>query len=123
MVGRELPAGHLVWNKYGDKRDVNPANAISGTRAEYGQWLSKLGRNIGKPEIVAANTRIALANAISRDEVAGIELALAAGKSCRQVADELGRSTDLVNRIAKGAHIHQRQQVVRGASVFSWRPA
>jgi hypothetical protein len=120
MSGRKLQAGHLVWNTRGDMDDVNPANAQTGTRAEFGVWLAGTKRNVRKPTIVAANARIALSLAISPDEVASIEADISGGLSHREIAVSRGRSTDLVNRIAKGLHIHQRPQTVRGASVFSW---
>lgn len=43
--GHDLPRGHVAWRKACCHEDlcVNPAHACSGTKAEWGKWLTKTG--------------------------------------------------------------------------------
>jgi hypothetical protein len=73
-----------------------------------------------KPERRARISRLGKAKELPQESVQAILQDLQAGMLQRDVAAKHGVHKDTVSKISRGIHSTQRQQTLRGASVFNW---
>jgi len=122
LAGKPLKPGHVVW-RHGCSGGlcINPDHCRAGTRSEMLAGVAATGRNRGKPERAALNTRARLRMVKPVDVVRQAEAMFAAGKLQKEVRAALGLSQKTASAIRQHCHPHSsgRQLLVRGASVFT----
>lgn len=124
LSGRKLADGHVVWRARCDnKRCVNPAHMMTGTRSEMRQWCGDSGREKGKPERAAIIRRTLAERAVPVEVVREAERMFSAGEMNKTVLSRLGLSKKTAMRIKAGRHIHSAGRGVVGSSIFSMVPA
>lgn len=122
LAGKPLERGQVVWRHVCSVGlCINPAHCRAGTRTEMLAGVAATGRNRGKPERAACNTRARMRMVKPIDVVRQAEAMFAAGKLQKEVRAELGLSQKTAAAIRLHRHPHSagRQLLVRGASVFT----
>jgi len=116
LSGRKIKAGQLVWRTCMNNACLAPDHLQAGTKKQWGRWVAKLGVLRGNPDMVLANTRKGVQQAVPKEQVREIEARLAAGEKQVKVAKDTHIHVTTIARIKHGRHCHQRP--MRGASVF-----
>ena len=126
LSGHSLQKGHVVWRHVCEAgRCINPDHCRAGTFKQMGAAISATGRNRGDPVRAAINARCRNGNIKSVETVRAAEAMFAENRMQKDIQAELGLSHATVVRIRNYLHPNStsRQQVVNGASAFSWRGA
>lgn len=116
--GEDLPSGHLAWARSNcHSHDcVNPAHAISGTKAEWGAELARRGLVKNIPAKVRASRQTGLKRrALTPEQVQEVKHSPETNKA---LAARYGVSFQLISEVRRGIRY---PETVRGASVFNWR--
>jgi hypothetical protein len=117
LAGKPAGKGQMVWRGCKSYDCVRPEHLRVGTRAQWGKHLQATGV-FRTPEAQASRTRQkAHLRKLSAEQV---QIVRSSELSAIKLAAELGVSKTTVNAIRAGTLY---RDLVRGASVFSWRPA
>lgn len=122
LSGRKLQPDQVVFRHHcGNHLCINPAHAVAVTRPEMHALNRESGRFRGDPKRAAANRASMLRMALPVEKVRQAEAMLAAGVMSKDIRAELGFCNTTMTRIRSGKHPHSRarQNLVRGASVFT----
>lgn len=113
MSGREIPRGHCVWPKCGNRLCLHPEHLIAGSRKQLGRHLRAQGRT-RTPAVLAKCARNGRVNARLSVEIAR-EIRISTASS-QELADRYGVNKSTINNVRRG---ESWRETVRGASVFS----
>lgn len=122
LAGKSLPSGHVVWRHVcSGGLCINPDHCRAGTRSQMLAGVASTGRNRSKPERAAVNTRSRMLMVKPVEVVRQAEAMFAAGVLQKDVRTALSLSQKTAASIRLGQHPHSagRQNLVRGASVFT----
>jgi hypothetical protein len=108
FMNGSVSAKTYVWRKCSSPLCCNPEHLAAGTRAQWGQWVAKVGKLRGDPVRTATNRRILAKQATSPDVVQRIEQLLADGMTGPNISAAVGVGLDVISRVRRGAHLHQR---------------
>ena len=124
LSGRKIADGHVVWRALcHNRRCVNPAHMMTGSRPEMRRWCGQSGREKGDPVRAAKNIAALAARATPVEAVREAERMFARGEMSKTVVQSLGICKATATRIKAGRHIHSRGSGVKGSSIFSMVPA
>ncbi len=119
LSGRSMREGWIAWRACLNPLCLNPAHIKAGARADEGSWRQDVGTWRGDPLRARANMTSARKRALPPQSVETIEGMLADSMTRRAIESATGVTRTTIQRIADGQHIHQRDRLVRGASVFA----
>ena len=127
LSGKSIERGHVVYRSCCNPLCCNPNHLRCGPRKEmYGHYAAT-GRNKGQPHRKVANAKNRAKMMTPAERVAEVEMLLNQGMIQKEVALKMGMCPQTVRKIRLGLHPHctqnSVQKVIRGASVFAWRPA
>ena len=117
--GNEIPEGHRVWRTCLNHKCCNPEHLACGTQADMGRWQKQTGVQKGIPSKVAANVRMGKLRRKVSDE--GIAEICSSSETLDVLAKRFGVSTYAVSMYRR--RLRGTVPLMRGASVFGWRPA
>jgi hypothetical protein len=99
---------------------INPEHAAAGKAGD--QLRASVKRDTTPfvaPERLARLHAIRMRQAVTPEKVAEVEAARARGELIRDIAARMSINKTTIVRINQGRHVHQRAQLLRGASVFA----
>lgn len=119
LSGRRVRQGQAVYLAHcGNIRCINPQHCAVGKPGDAQRAAAKRGV-FTTAERKAQIQRLNAEQAAPIEKVRAAEAELAEGKGTVEVARAVGLSIDIVQRVARGEHWHQRPRLLRGASVFA----
>jgi len=120
LDGRRL-GSHVVTNKCGEYRCLNPAHLSISTRSTVLRDAYKTGRrDMAAHSVSSRKTALARGmNKITPEQAEAIRAARMAGASRSDLAATYGVAPDTISRITAGKRF---ALAMRGSSVFTWRP-
>jgi hypothetical protein len=118
--GKDIPKGHIAFptNVCKSPDCCNPRHCRTGTKKQWGQWLTKTGQVKGLP-VKCAAARKAWDKRGRKITPEGAAHIRASDKTNRQLAADLG-----VSQFAVWSVRHRQSHIptMANASVFTWRP-
>jgi hypothetical protein len=118
--GKDLPKGHVAWRRACCEEElcVNPAHACSGTKKQWGAWLTKTGKVKNLPSKAAASLR-AWDKRGRKITPEMRQIILSDSASNEKLAQRLGVSSFAIWSLRQGrAH----RLGAPSSSVWAWRP-
>lgn len=116
--GHDIPAKHIAYARHCCKSDdcVNPAHSRSGTKAQWGKWLTKTGKTKNLPSkcVAARKGWDKRGRKLTPEDVADIR---SSKDSIVKTARRLGVSTGAVSSVLQQL---SHRPLMAGASVFTW---
>ena len=119
QTGQPIPTGMVVFAADMCKTTdcVNPAHSVVGTKAEWGEWLSRSGILRRRPSKIAAAVVAGAARRKLTDEQC--DIVRSTDRPVPELAAEWGVACNTLYAIRRGV---QRRTTVPN-SVFAWLPA
>lgn len=116
----EPPKGKIVYRAVClCERCVNPEHMEAATQKQVGAALRKSGKHRGRPERSAINAKNSAKRRKLTDEQ--VSIVRSSDRPGTHLAREFGVSHNCISQVRRG--LTHRGSVIKGASVFSWRPA
>lgn len=122
LAGKRLPDGCAIYPACGHADCVNPTHLARGTTGDALRASNKDRRSMSTPRRLAALAAYRERWTIPAETIRAIEQALRAGLTAKAAAEHVGVRYAIAKQVRRGEHAHQRAKVLRGASVFAWRP-
>lgn len=116
--GTPVKAGHVAWANCGEADCVNPQHARSGTKTEWGAWLSRSGK-VKNLASKCAGSRKAWDKRGRKITPEILAYIVRSDKSDAKLSAELGISGFAIwSARTRRSHV----ETMQGSSVFAWRP-